>query len=74
MLPTMTAASLSQPPTVPLGLASDALGSWLPLFTHSLTASLTLSLLLLNVLDETPPLYMISCTLGDMFEASDRQK
>jgi len=36
--------------------------------------SLTLSLLLLSVLAETPPRFMSSWTRGDRLEASDRQK
>ena len=67
----MTAASLSHPSPF---LPAFSPGNLLPRSTHSRTASLILSLLLLNVLADTPPLYMISCIRGDMFDAKLRQK
>jgi len=76
-LPTMTATSLSHIfstfstftfPTTALA------GSWLPLTTHSLIASRTLFLFVLNVLALTPPLFTSSMTLVLSPPASVRQK
>ncbi len=76
-LPTITATSLSQ---VFSGFSPFAftltvpVGAWLPLITHSLIASLTLFLLLLNVLTLTPPLLTISMTFVLRPPANVRQK
>lgn len=73
--PTMTAASLSQfPVEIPLPLTAEPAGNCEPRRTQSRIASLTRSLLLLNVRAETPPRTTISCSLDESEDARERQK
>ena len=73
MAATITVASLSHDlPSI--FLRPNASGSWEPRSTHRLMDSRTESLLDFSVLAETPPLFKISVTRGDKFDASVRQK